>query len=74
MKDMFKKLFVFSIFKVEIKEDDKFAYVDEKRATAEVMRLDNRTAYGKAYYPWALMVSGAIMWGCLMMLSLNWGG
>ena len=74
LKDMMKKLFVLSIFKVEIKEDDKFIYVNEKRGSAEVMRLDNRTAYGKAYYPWLLMFSAAMMWGCLMAVSLSWRG
>ena len=74
IKDTMKKLFVLSIFKVEIKEDDKFIYVDPTRASAPMMRLDNRTAYGKGYYPWTLMISGAIMWGCLMGLSLAWGG
>ena len=48
-------------------------YVDPTRATATIMRLDNRTAYGKAYYPWILMFSGAMMWGCLMAVSLTWG-
>ena len=73
IKGMFEKLFTWSIFKVEIKDDDKFIYIDEKRGSAKMMRLDNRTAYGKAYYPWILLFSGAIMWGACMALSVTFG-
>ena len=74
IRDMMKKLFVWSLFKVEIKESDKFIYVDETRASAEVMRLDDRQLYGKCYYPWMItVIFGGILLALMMSLSLNWG-
>ena len=73
IKEELKKLFVYSFFKVEIKDEDKFVYMDPKRATAERIRLDNRTGYGKPYMGWTLMFSGAVLWGALMGVSLTFG-
>ena len=70
IKELMKKLFVWSLFKIEIKDDDKFIYINRHRGSADIMRLDNRTAYGKPYYPWVLMITGTIMWVILMGISL----
>ena len=68
-----RKLFVWSLFKVGIEENDKFIYVDETRASGNIIRLDNRTNPGKWWMPWGLMVSGAMCWFALMEVSLSWG-
>eukprot|EP01084_Bolivina_argentea_P311530 539277_1 len=71
IKDSLKKLFVWTLFKVAIKDDDKFIHVDEKRGSATHLRLDSRTDTGKEGRHWiATLCIGIFFLGPLMALSI----
>eukprot|EP01084_Bolivina_argentea_P311529 539275_1 len=70
IKDSLKKLFVWTLFKVAIKDDDKFIHVDEKRGSATHLRLDSRHQWGKKRYQCSTLLFGILFWGTLLLVSI----
>eukprot|EP01084_Bolivina_argentea_P157682 274757_1 len=64
VKDIFKLFLVWSIFKIEIKDDDEFIFVDEKRGSAETIVFDGKKT---TFNSFATVISS------LLVISLFWG-
>ena len=71
LRKIIQKTFSWGLFKVEIGTQDQFAYVNGDQQSTSVLWLHPRNGYGKVYFPYLLGVSGMIMMGVLMLLTVN---
>eukprot|EP00483_Globobulimina_turgida_P009728 UN09747 len=69
VKDILKLFFVWTIFKIGIKDDDPFIVVDVERATPETIVFEDRkpdsnyNTAAKIIFPWTVLSTVAVFWG-----------